>query len=89
MWMDYWWGEGGGGQRVCWPPLKLLGGPGPPLPTPMTLLVLQTDGHYTHRANINLAHVYFVDYFCLSRVGYSVYLFHWIAINCFGDRVRF
>ena len=27
-----------GGQRVCWPPLKLLGGPGPPgppLPTPM------------------------------------------------------
>ena len=31
---------GGGGQRVCWPPLKLLGGPGPPgppLPTPMRI----------------------------------------------------
>ena len=26
-------GGGGGGQRVCWPPpLKLLGGPGPPWP---------------------------------------------------------
>ena len=29
--MDYW-----GAQRVCWPPLKLLGGgAAPPLPTPM------------------------------------------------------
>ena len=31
--MDYWrggGGGGGGGQRVCWSPLKLLGGPGPP-----------------------------------------------------------
>ena len=30
----------GGGKRVCWPPLKLLEGPGPlapPLPTPMKL----------------------------------------------------
>ena len=24
------WINWGGGQRVCWPPLKLLGGPGPP-----------------------------------------------------------
>ena len=34
--MDYW---GGGGQRVCWPPLSNYGGgglpPHPPLPTPM------------------------------------------------------
>ena len=30
--MDYW----GGGQWVCWPPpSKIIGGPGPPLPTPM------------------------------------------------------
>ena len=32
---------GGGGQRVCWPPLKLLGGlpPGHSLPTPMCPLL--------------------------------------------------
>ena len=29
--MDYWAG-GGGGQRVCWPPLKLIGGGGGALP---------------------------------------------------------
>ena len=30
------WG-GGGGQRVCWPPSQIIGGPGlpPSLPTPM------------------------------------------------------
>ena len=31
-------GGGGGGQRVCWPPSQIIGGPGPlapPLPTPM------------------------------------------------------
>ena len=25
----------GGVQRVCWPPSQIIGGPGPPLPTPM------------------------------------------------------
>ena len=34
--MDYWGGGGGGAKGyVAPPPLKLLGGPGPPLPTPM------------------------------------------------------
>ena len=35
--MDYWVGVGGGGgQRVCWPPYQIIGGPAPPpLPTPM------------------------------------------------------
>ena len=28
-------GGAGGGQRVCWPPSQIIGGPGPPLPTPM------------------------------------------------------
>ena len=31
----------GGGQRVCWPPSQIIGGPGPPgppLPTPMHYL---------------------------------------------------
>ena len=32
-------GGGGGGQRICWlpppPPSKIIGGSGPPLPTPM------------------------------------------------------
>ena len=26
---------GGGGQRVCWPPSQIIGGPGPPLPPPL------------------------------------------------------
>ena len=26
---------GGGGQRVCWPPSQIIGGPGLSLPTPM------------------------------------------------------
>ena len=43
-------GGGGGGQRVCWPPLSNdLGGlpsppPGPPLPTPMHLVVSKGPG---------------------------------------------
>ena len=27
MWVDYCWG---GGQRVCWPPSQIIGGPAPP-----------------------------------------------------------
>ena len=35
MWVDYWVGGGGGGKGYVGPPLKLLGGPGPPaLPPP-------------------------------------------------------
>ena len=37
----------GGGQRVCCPRLKLLGGPGPPLPTPMSLN-LEIFGYRTY-----------------------------------------
>ena len=34
MWVDYW--GVGGGQRVCWSPSQIIGGPAPlpPLPTP-------------------------------------------------------
>ena len=35
-WIIWGWGVGGGGQRICWPPSQILGGPPPPpLPTPM------------------------------------------------------
>ena len=33
--MDYWGGGGGGGKGYVGPPSKIIGGPGPPLPTPM------------------------------------------------------
>ena len=46
---------GGGGQRVCWPPLSnYWGGPGPPPPLPTPMLF-----HYAYRASV------FKDkYFC-------------------------
>ena len=30
-------GVGGGGQRVCWPPSQIIGGPSLPLPPPLFL----------------------------------------------------
>ena len=42
--MDYW--GAGGGERVCWPPSKIIGGgashPHPPRPTPMKHLNIKT-----------------------------------------------
>ena len=40
--MDYWGGGGGGGKGYVGPPFKLLGGPGPPLPTH----ICQVEIHY-------------------------------------------
>ena len=52
MWANYW---GGGGQRVCWPPLSNYWGggpappppppPGPPVPTPMLWCRRTMFGH--------------------------------------------
>ena len=45
-------GGGGGGKGYVGPPLKLLGGPGPPLPTPMNCKTTYTNlnAHMSQRA---------------------------------------